>query len=174
MMKKKAILASVGVVGIVGATIHEEPKPVESKPTVAIIKEITKPALETVTVIEEVEAESLIVQDEAPLPPVVPIIETTKEPETEYEPTIVKVNQAPIKTVQPKPKAVFVEPTPVFTPPAPKSNCDPNYSDCVPIDSDVDCAGGSGNGPSYAEGPVQVLGRDIYGLDRDKDGWGCE
>src|SRR5262249_2690692 len=28
--------------------------------------------------------------------------------------------------------------------------CDPNYSGaCVPIASDVDCAGGSGNGPAY-------------------------
>lgn len=53
--------------------------------------------------------------------------------------------------------------------------CDPNYSgDCVPIDSDVDCAGGSGNGPSYVQGPVRVTGSDIYGLDRDGDGIGCE
>ena len=29
------------------------------------------------------------------------------------------------------------------------SKCDPNYSGCVPIASDVDCAGGSGNGPAY-------------------------
>ncbi|PKL31434.1 hypothetical protein CVV43_02895 [Candidatus Saccharibacteria bacterium HGW-Saccharibacteria-1] len=56
----------------------------------------------------------------------------------------------------------------------PVSNCDSNYSGCVPIASDVDCAGGSGNGPAYAYGPVQVIGTDIYGLDRDGDGWGCE
>ena len=53
--------------------------------------------------------------------------------------------------------------------------CDPNYSGaCVPIASDVDCAGGSGNGPAYIQGPVQVVGTDIYGLDRDRDGIGCE
>ena len=53
--------------------------------------------------------------------------------------------------------------------------CDPNYAGaCVPIASDVDCAGGSGNGPAYVRGPVRVVGRDIYGLDRDKDGIGCE
>jgi len=57
---------------------------------------------------------------------------------------------------------------------APVSNCDPNYSGCVPIASDVDCAGGSGNGPAYVAGPVQVIGSDIYGLDRDNDGIGCE
>lgn len=56
-----------------------------------------------------------------------------------------------------------------------KSNCDPNYSgDCVPIASDVDCLGGSGNGPAYVKGPVKVIGTDIYGLDRDSNGIGCE
>jgi resuscitation-promoting factor RpfB len=55
------------------------------------------------------------------------------------------------------------------------SNCDPNYSGaCVPIASDVDCAGGSGNGPAYVSGPVTVVGYDIYGLDRDGNGVGCE
>jgi len=53
-------------------------------------------------------------------------------------------------------------------------SCDSNYSGCVPEDSDVDCAGGSGNGPSYAQGPVQVLGDDIYDLDRDGDGVACD
>ncbi|MEH6740792.1 MAG: hypothetical protein V7695_19935 [Sulfitobacter sp.] len=54
--------------------------------------------------------------------------------------------------------------------------CDPNYQNppCVPIASDVDCAGGRGNGPAYVAGPVNVIGTDIYGLDRDKDGIGCE
>ncbi|MFZ1249873.1 MAG: G5 domain-containing protein [Candidatus Microsaccharimonas sp.] len=55
------------------------------------------------------------------------------------------------------------------------SNCDPNYSGaCVPIASDVDCAGGSGNGPAYVSGPVNVIGTDIYGLDRDGNNIGCE
>ncbi|MBB5843046.1 hypothetical protein HD599_001369 [Conyzicola lurida] len=63
-------------------------------------------------------------------------------------------------------------PIPVAAPVA--SGCDSNYSGCVPISSDVDCAGGSGNGPAYQEGIVQVLGSDIYDLDRDGDGWGCD
>lgn len=60
--------------------------------------------------------------------------------------------------------------------PPPASNCDPNYSGaCVPIASDVDCAGGSGNGPAYVRGPAYVVGSDIYGLDgNDNDGIGCE
>ncbi|RFC66728.1 MULTISPECIES: excalibur calcium-binding domain-containing protein [Mesorhizobium] len=52
--------------------------------------------------------------------------------------------------------------------------CDPNYDPCVPVASDVDCAGGSGNGPAYVAGPVRVIGTDIYGLDRDGDGIACE
>jgi len=53
--------------------------------------------------------------------------------------------------------------------------CDPNYSGgCVPVDSDVDCSGGSGNGPSYVDGVVKVVGSDIYDLDRDNDGYGCD
>ncbi len=51
--------------------------------------------------------------------------------------------------------------------------CDPNYSGCVPIASDVDCQGGSGNGPAYT-GTVQVIGTDIYDLDSDNDGTACE
>jgi type II secretory pathway pseudopilin PulG len=59
--------------------------------------------------------------------------------------------------------------------PAAPAGCDTNYSGaCVPIASDVDCAGGSGNGPAYVSGPVRVVGSDIYGLDRDGDGVGCE
>ncbi len=59
--------------------------------------------------------------------------------------------------------------------PKEEPSCDPNYSGaCVPIASDVDCAGGSGNGPAYVQGPVTVTGSDIYGLDSDSDGIGCE
>jgi hypothetical protein len=55
------------------------------------------------------------------------------------------------------------------------SSCDPNYSGaCVPMASDVDCAGGSGNGPAYVEGPVRVVGDDVYDLDRDGDGVACD
>ena len=54
-------------------------------------------------------------------------------------------------------------------------DCHPSYAGkCVPHASDVDCAGGSGNGPSYVEGPVQVIGPDVYELDRDGDGAACE
>jgi len=54
------------------------------------------------------------------------------------------------------------------------SSCHPNYSGCLKQNAgDYDCAGGSGNGPNYT-GPVRVYGSDPFGLDRDKDEWGCE
>ncbi|MFD3748156.1 hypothetical protein [Nocardia sp. NPDC058633] len=53
------------------------------------------------------------------------------------------------------------------------SNCHDSYTPCLPIVSDVDCEGGSGNGPVYT-GRVQVIGPDDYGLDRDGNGIGCE
>lgn len=72
-------------------------------------------------------------------------------------------------------KPAVTEVTAIGTYVAPKSNCDPNYSGgCVPIASDVDCGGGSGNGPAYFYGTATVVGTDIYGLDRDGDGIACE
>ncbi|WP_163630751.1 G5 domain-containing protein [Microbacterium sp. B35-04] len=66
-------------------------------------------------------------------------------------------------------------PPPPPAPAQPAGNCDSNYAEaCVPIDSDVDCAGGSGNGPSYFNGIARVVGSDIYDLDRDGDGFACE
>lgn len=74
------------------------------------------------------------------------------------------------------PQAVSPPPPPeTFSPPPPdQRDCNPNYSGCVPNASDVDCAGGSGDGPKYVQGPLRVTGRDVYGLDRDRDGIACE
>jgi resuscitation-promoting factor RpfB len=72
-------------------------------------------------------------------------------------------------------KAPVTEVVAVGTKQAAAKQCDPNYSGaCVPIASDVDCEGGSGNGPAYVRGPVTVIGTDIYDLDHDNDGTGCE
>ncbi|WP_245561028.1 G5 domain-containing protein [Agromyces subbeticus] len=61
-------------------------------------------------------------------------------------------------------------------PPGPADNgCDSNYEGaCVPVSSDVDCLGGSGDGPGYVDGPVRIVGADIYDLDRDGDGIACD
>jgi hypothetical protein len=77
------------------------------------------------------------------------------------------VAQAP----PPKPK-----PTPTPEPePEPAGDCHPSYAGaCLdPTASDYDCASGSGNGPKYT-GRVTVVGPDVFDLDRDGDGIGCE
>ncbi|MFI6821689.1 G5 domain-containing protein [Micromonospora sp. NPDC050187] len=51
--------------------------------------------------------------------------------------------------------------------------CDPNYSGCVPVAEDVDCAG-RGDGPAWIAGTVKVTGSDVYRLDRNHNGVGCD
>ena len=53
-------------------------------------------------------------------------------------------------------------------------SCTAGYSPCIPPGPDVDCAGGTGDGPRYVMGPIRVTGSDPYGLDGDNDGIGCE
>ncbi len=56
-------------------------------------------------------------------------------------------------------------------------NCDPAYPDVCLHDGigDYDCAGGTGNGPNYVDGPIRVLPPDPFDLDgNDNDGIGCE
>jgi hypothetical protein len=65
----------------------------------------------------------------------------------------------------PRRRAPAVEHRPA-QPGASTGGCDPNYCGCVPIASDV-------NRPDV-DGPVRVVGSDIYRLDRDKDGVACE
>ncbi|MGW1346970.1 G5 domain-containing protein [Kribbella sp. NPDC002412] len=93
-----------------------------------------------------------------------------------YEVTIVDGKQTAKELVkQEVAKQPRTQVTTVGTKVEEESGCDPNYSGgCVPIASDVDCSGGSGNGPEYVRGPVTVVGNDVYDLDRDNDGLGCE
>jgi hypothetical protein len=68
-----------------------------------------------------------------------------------------------------------VDPPPPAPAPALSARCDPNYSGaCVPVASDVDCGGGSGNGPAYVYSSVRIVGYDVYDLDADGDGYGCD
>lgn len=104
-------------------------------------------------------------------PPTSTTTTTTTPPPPPPTTTTVVQQPPPPQTTEQQP----APPPPVAEEPAPQKECDPNYTGCVPISSDdVDCAGGSGNGPEYAEGPVDVIGSDIYGLDHDKDGVACE
>lgn len=98
-------------------------------------------------------------------------VETTKPSRKAKKPAVTTTTRRPA-TKRPKPTTT-VQPAPEPEP-APANDCDPNYSGCVPIASDVDCAGGSGNGPAYVSGPITVIGTDIYDLDGNGDGEACE
>jgi beta-lactam-binding protein with PASTA domain len=95
----------------------------------------------------------------------------------------VVLRQTPSGTQQAAPGSVvqlvvsnFVAPPPPPKPtPVPlASNCTPGYQPCLPPATDYDCAGGSGDGPAYASGPIRVTGSDPYGLDSEGDGIACE
>jgi hypothetical protein len=65
----------------------------------------------------------------------------------------------------------------IATSPERAPRCTPGYHPCIRnLPSDVDCYGGSGNGPRYTRPGVvyRVRGSDRYGLDSDNDGRGCE
>jgi hypothetical protein len=91
-------------------------------------------------------------------------------------PTVAPTIRVPTTTTAPAPApkappATFA--TVSIAGPEPASDCHPSYRPCIPFARDVDCAGGSGNGPEYT-GRVEVIGPDDYDLDRDHDGIGCE
>lgn len=62
-------------------------------------------------------------------------------------------------------------PTTTLAPPPPA--CHPSYTPCLPFVVDIDCAG-RGNGPVYIAFKVKIVGPDVYRLDGDKSGFGCE
>jgi micrococcal nuclease len=72
--------------------------------------------------------------------------------------------------------AEYIQPTPTPRPATGGGDCHPSYGGaCLKQDAgDYDCAGGSGNGPNYVEGPIDVVGPDEFRLDGDNDGIGCE
>lgn len=70
---------------------------------------------------------------------------------------------------------LVVAKAPASPSPEPEPACHPSYEGAclMPDASDYDCAGGSGDGPYYT-GRVSVVGPDVFGLDGDGDGVGCE
>jgi hypothetical protein len=76
------------------------------------------------------------------------------------------------KALPPPPPSTQPPPPPT----TPSRSCHPSYEGaCLdPTASDYDCAGGSGNGPKYVQGPVKVRPPDPFDLDADNDGLGCE
>lgn len=93
--------------------------------------------------------------------------------------TVPAAAPVPLRTTVPVRTTVpAAAPVPLRTtvPAAASGRCDPSYPDvCLRTGiGDYDCAGGSGNGPNYVQGPVRVLRPDPFGLDADGDGTGCQ
>ena len=101
-----------------------------------------------------------------------PTTTTTETPTSTAAPTSTEAPTTEPPTTRP-PTTESPTTQPPTTAPPTTSGCHPSYTPCVPFASDVDCAGGSGNGPEYT-GRVSVIGPDEYDLDRDGDGVGCE
>ena len=112
-----------------------------------------------------------------PAPVVAPVTvqvqESTTTPEVKESEPVKNVPET--TTTKAATKKVEEQPKPTVQKTEVKAEkCNPNYSGCLKPDaSDYDCAGGRGNGPYYT-GKVQVIGSDVYDLDRDGNGWGCE
>jgi hypothetical protein len=67
------------------------------------------------------------------------------------------------------------EPSQLITDTSSGPQCNANYSGlCLPIDDDVDCLPGDGDGPWFIDKTVVVMGEDVFALDDDDDGLGCE
>lgn len=117
------------------------------------------PALETTTTSAPPTTRATVVATTTTAPPTT-VAPTTAPPPP---PTAPPPTPAPVVVTQPPP------------PPPPPPSCTPGYSPCIAPGPDVDCAGGSGDGPRYT-GPVSVDpgSGDPYDLDRDGDGAGCE
>ncbi|MET9634599.1 hypothetical protein ABZX92_44850 [Lentzea sp. NPDC006480] len=151
-----SLVAFIFTIGVIGAAIGGSPKDKAAPHTTT-----ASPAATTTTVALPSIASSTTTT-------------TTTTATTTTTTTTPPAAAQPQPQPQPQPKP---QPAPVPPPapqPAPQPKCDPNYSGCVPIASDVDCAGGSGDGPAYVAGPIRVIGTDIYRLDSDKDGIACE
>ena len=86
--------------------------------------------------------------------------------------TVAPVNEVTSNGTRQPPPPPPPAPVPLVQPAA---ECHGSYAGvCVPIASDVDCEGGSGDGPAYVRGPLRVVGEDVYDLDRDGDGVACD
>jgi hypothetical protein len=92
----------------------------------------------------------------------------------ETEPPASDATEPPVTTTTEPPSTT--QPT-VPDPTEPEAACHSSYSgECLPVNAvDVDCAGGGGDGPVYAQTKnISVVGPDVYGLDANDDGVGCE
>jgi hypothetical protein len=103
---------------------------------------------------------------------VAPAVATTAAPTTTAAPAQTTTTARRVRVT-----TTTAAPAPAAVAPASSGSCHPSYQGtCIPPDvSDADCYPGSGDGPWYVkEDNVKVVGPDVFDLDRDGDGIGCE
>lgn len=166
-LRSQAVLAAVAVfllLGLLGSLV--EPPAEEVAGDAAVATSTTTTAPETTTTTERATTSTTAA----------PTTTTTTAPPTTTTTAPPTTTTAP----PPPPTTTTTAPPPPPPPPtttttaAPAPACHPSYSGCLPIGTDVDCAGGEGDGPVFVEGPVYVTGYDEYDLDRDGNGVGCQ
>jgi hypothetical protein len=101
-------------------------------------------------------------------------VRVKRETSSQPKDTVIRQSPAGGTSARPGRTVLLVVAKPAPTSSGGSSDCTPGYSPCIPPGPDVDCAGGSGDGPRYVSGPISVTGSDPYGLDGDNDGVGCE
>jgi hypothetical protein len=103
-------------------------------------------------------------------PTVEPTLTLTTIPTIPLQPTMAQIPALPLPAV-PQPAAPLSPAPPPAAPPTvvenPAADCNPNYDPCVPNIGKVTCK-------SLGIKNIRVIGVDVYGLDRDKDGIACE
>lgn len=162
-------MTAVLALGLVAAPFGDDDKPsvVLTQPAATNPEPEPEPEPET----ETTTTTSTTVEPTTTIPPTTTTTVTT----TTIPPTTTTLRPATVRpstTAAPKPATT----TTTVKKPA-SSSCHSSYTrTCIPPDvSDADCAGGSGNGPWYVrEKDIGVVGPDVFDLDRDGDGVGCE
>jgi hypothetical protein len=101
-------------------------------------------------------------------------VRVKRETSSRPKDTVIRQSPAAGTSARPGRTVLLVVAKPAPTSSGGGSDCTPGYSPCIPPGPDVDCAGGSGDGPRYVSGPIRVTGLDPYGLDGDNNGVGCE
>ena len=147
-----AVIGTLTVASALGNAARDDPPATVSPlPTAAAAPSTYSPALPAAPVTSPTPADDAV--DEPVAAPAPHVDRTARPPAAATSKPVIRASAT---TSKPAPRTVQAAPKPAPAPapkPEPKpSGCDPNYSGCVPIASDVDCAGGSGDGPAVRDG----------------------
>jgi hypothetical protein len=171
-MNRRLVVAAAGLLVVITAACGPEETKVATKP----VRNLA--AAPEVTSLPKADKESI--EDSLPFASTASTVKqasvTTAAPTTTAKPYVAPTTAKPyVAPTTAKPYTPPPTSPPATNPPASQqAPCHPSYTPCIPDQgTDVDCAGGSGDGPRYVQGPVQVHGPDEYRLDNDGDGVGC-